>query len=72
MIDERFQTTEGLVDVAREAGFVCSPDGPNGYYVISGTSDNLRRFYQKTAGAVILQWMAEDAQRLGLYDDVKV
>lgn len=72
MIDERFQTTEGLIDIAREAGFLCTKDEANGWYVIHGNGDNLRRFYQKTAGAVILQWMADEAQRLGLYGDDKV
>lgn len=69
MIDKRFQTTEGLVEIAREAGFVCTRDSQNGWYVIQGSDADLRRFYMKTAGQILLQHMAEESQRLGLYYD---
>lgn len=70
MSDKRFQTTEGLLDIAREAGFVVSLDPPNGWHVVIGNENDLRRFYQLTAGRLILDWMHEESQRLGLYDDV--
>lgn len=68
MIDKRFQSTEGLIELARESGFVCTRDAQNGWYVLHGNDTNLRKFYMKTAGIILLQWMTEESQRLGLYD----
>lgn len=61
-------TTENLVQIAKEAGFVCHYDSLHKFHSIIGNDDDLRRFYQLTAGQIILEQIAQDAQRLGLYE----
>ena len=61
-------TTENLVKIAKEAGFVCHYDRMHKFHSIIGNDDDLRRFFQLTAGQIILEQMAQDAQRLGLYE----
>lgn len=69
MSDIRFQSTEGLIELAREAGFVVSLDKANNWHVIIGNETDLRRFYQLTAGRILLEHMTADAERMGLYND---
>lgn len=61
-------TTENLVKIAKEAGFVCHYDPMHKFHSIIGNDDDLRRFFQLTAGQIILEQMAQDAERLGLYE----
>ena len=61
-------TTENLVEIAKKAGFVCHYDPLHKFHSIIGNQDDLRRFYQLTAGQIILEQMSQDAQRLGLYE----
>lgn len=68
-MDKRFETTEGLLELAREAGFVVSLDKANGWHVIIGNETDLRRFYQLTAGRIIMDQLMLDADKMGLYND---
>ena len=61
-------TTEELINIAREAGFVIHYDSLHKLYTVSGNGDDLRRFFMKTAGEVLLQNLHDEQQRLGLYD----
>lgn len=69
MTDKRFETTEGLLQIAKEAGFVVSLDKANNWHVVIGNETDLRRFYQLTAGRIILDQLALDAEAMGLYND---
>lgn len=65
-------TTENLVKIAIKAGFVCHYDELHKFHSIIGNQDDLRRFYQMTAGRIILDELARDAKELGLYNDEKL
>jgi len=65
-------TTDNLVKIAKEAGFVCHYDELHKFHSITGNQDDLRRFYQMTAGRIILDELARDARELGLYNDEKL
>jgi hypothetical protein len=69
MTDKRFETTEGLLQIAKEAGFVVSLDKANNWHVVIGNETDLRRFYQLTAGRIVLEMMSRDAEAMGLYND---
>lgn len=69
MTDKRFETTEGLLQIAKEAGFVVSLDKANNWHVVIGNETDLRRFYQLTAGRIVLDQLALDAEAMGLYND---
>ena len=59
-------TTEKLIEIAKEAGFIIHYDSLHKLYTVSGSGDDLRRFYMKTAGEVLLQNLHDEQQRLGL------
>lgn len=65
-------TTDNLVEIAKKAGFVCHYDELHKFHSITGNQDDLRRFYQMTAGRIILDELARDARELGLYNDEKL
>ena len=65
-------TTENLVKIAREAGFSVQEKLTSKFYTIIGDEDSLRKFYQMTAGRIILDELARDARELGLYNDEKL
>lgn len=69
LIDKRFETTAGLLDIAKEAGFVITHDKANDWHLVIGNENDLRKFYQLTASRILLQWMHDDAERMGLYND---
>ena len=61
-------TTEKLIEIAKEAGFTVAYDQLHDLHTIVGNGDDLRRFFMKTAGEVLLQNLHDEQQRLGLYD----
>jgi len=65
-------TTDNLVEIARKAGFVCHYDPLHKFHSIIGNQDDLRRFYQMTAGQILLDELARDAKELGLYNEEKL
>jgi hypothetical protein len=67
--DKRFESTAGLLEIAKEAGFVVSLDKANNWHVVIGNETDLRRFYQLTAGRILLDQLMLDAEKMGLYND---
>ncbi len=65
-------TTENLVKIATKAGFVCSYDELHKFHTVIGNQDDLYRFYQMTAGQILLDELARDARELGLYNKEKL
>jgi len=65
-------TTDNLVKIAKKAGFVCHYDPLHKFHSIIGNQDDLRRFYQMTAGQILLDELARDAKELGLYNEEKL
>lgn len=65
-------TTDNLVEIAKKAGFVCHYDPLHKFHSIIGNQDDLRRFYQMTAGQILLDELARDAKELGLYNEEKL
>ena len=65
-------TTDNLVKIAQKAGFVCHYDTLHKFTTVIGNQDNLRQFYQMTAGRILLDELARDARELGLYNDEKL
>lgn len=61
-------TTENLVKIAREAGFSVHEEKLHKFYSIIGNDDTLRRFYQMTAGQILMDMMAREAEALDLYN----
>jgi hypothetical protein len=65
-------TTDNLVKIAKKAGFVCKYDPSHDAYSITGHADDLRRFYQMTAGQILLDELAREARELDLYNEEKL
>ena len=65
-------TTDNLVKIAIKAGFVCHYNTLHKFNTVIGNQDNLRQFYQMTAGQILLDELARDARELGLYNEEKL
>lgn len=69
MTERLFETTKGLLELAKDAGFVITEDKANNWHLVMGNETDLRRFYMLTAGRIIMDQLMLDGEKMGLYND---